>query len=524
MRIPRLPRRAEPLADMLASALDAVASGATVEQALARSPQQAAELRPLLEAALRARALAAPEPSDDARLIARAALLRAATARRAPAPVTPHPAVRRSRWLVFAPAVLAAGVFAGVALPLVGALDAGAIPGDWNYGLKRAGERVQLALTTDTTDRRLLRLAFARRRLDEIEKLSQNGQVDVHSTQVVTLVHEYTVDLSQVQSSVASAPAVDDSTKQAVDKTTQAAQTVLQPIAQNASPQVASPAQSALASTDQTKATADSKPSTSQSSPQVAKTTPTSEPQPVQTVAPSSVATPAPIVVPAATPAATPEPTPPPASPSPEPSSSPTATVPATPSATPVATPAPTAVPTSSGTPPLRPDQILPAVTFTASPTPAATPAPASPTVPPTATATPPIVVAAVPAIGAPASASPSPTPVPAAASATFGPPSHTASPTPAPLATRPAAALTAAPSSTPVALQVGDNTLRYSGVPLPLDVLLAPILPDVIYVSYTDAAGLPHLWYRGTPAPSVGAGNGVFIVRVSRATSITLP
>jgi hypothetical protein len=510
MRIPRLFRRSDPLADALAIALDAIAAGATVEQALANAPGEAAELRPLLEASLRARVIAAPEPSDDARLVARAAVLRAAAARRAPAPVTPHPAVRRSGWLALAPAVLAAVVFAGIAVPLVGTLDSGAIPGDWNYGLKRAGERVQLALTTDSTDRRLLRLTFAQRRLSEIEKLSQHGQVDGHSAQVVSLVRDYTVDLSQVQSSVVDAPAVDASTKQAVDKTTQAAQSVLQPIAESAAPAVASPAQTALASTTQTQVTTDSKPTT-QSGPQVAKSTTTAAP-----AAPTQTAAPAPVTL--STPINTSAPTAPPASPSPAPS----ATVAPTPQTTPQPTAQPTSAPPTSTATQLRPDQVLPAVTFT--PAPATTPATPEPS-PAAPTSTPaPIIVASAPLFGTATPASSTPTTVPASATATFGPPPRTPSPTPAPVATRPAAALTPAPSSTPVALQPGDNTLRYSGVPLPLDTLLAPILADVVYVSYTDAAGLPHLWYPGTQAPPVGAGNSVFIVRVRQGTTITLP
>ena len=516
------------MSEALAACLDVIASGATVDQALARFPREAADLRPLIEAALRAQALSVPEPSEDARIAARAAVLRAVAAKKEPVAITPHPAVRRRGWLALAPAALAAAIFAAIAVPLVGALDAGALPGDWNYGLKRAGERVQLALTTDQTDRRLLRLEFARRRLGEIEKLSQNGHVDGHTSQVVSLVQDYTADITQVQSSVANAPSVDPSTKQAVDKTANDAQTVLQPIAQNAAPDVAPVAQSALDAAAQTKQTADDKPSTTTNTPptQVAKATVTTAP-PTQTPPPPSIPSVPPTVA-SALPTESPT-APPTAAPTP----GPTITV----------TPAP---PTGSATPQLRPDQILPAVITTPSsatatsptvaPTPSATPEPTVvPTPPPQPTqfGQPGAVVAAVSAgpatpnaTGTPAAAGSSPTA--AAASATFAPP-RTPSPaagdaTPAPVATRPVAALTPVPVSTPIVLQAGDNTLRYSGEPLPLDTLLGPILSDVVFVDYADAAGLPHRWYPGTVAPTVGAANPVIIVRLRQPATLTLP
>jgi hypothetical protein len=517
------------LSDALAVCLDVIALGATVDEALARFPRDAAELRPLLEASIRAREISAPAPSEEARIAARAAVLRAVAAKKAPVTITPHPAVRRRGWLALAPAALAAVVFAAIAVPLVGALDAGALPGDWNYGLKRAGERVQLALTTDPTDRRLLRLEFARRRLGEIEKLSQNGQVDGHASQVVSLVQDYTADITQVQSSVASAPAVDPSTKQAVDKTASDAQTVLQPIAQNATSSAAPVAQSALDAAAQTKQTADDKPSTTPatSPTQVAKATATAtatsvQPEPAQALLPS--ATSAPPAAASATPAETATPTPT-----------------TTPAPAPTATPA---SPTVTATPPLRPAQDLPAVIATPAPSttvaaattfPLATGSPEPPaastaTPLPSPTGQPSTVVAAASVTSTPAAnATPNATGVAAAASATFAPPSRTPAPavgdaTPAPVGTRPASALTPAPANAPIALQAGDNTVRYSGEPLPLDALLGPILSDVVFVDYADAAGLPHRWYPGTVAPAIGAANPVIIVRLRQPATVTLP
>jgi len=65
---------------------------------------------------------------------------------------------------------------------------------------------------------------------------------------------------------------------------------------------------------------------------------------------------------------------------------------------------------------------------------------------------------------------------------------------------------------------------VRYTGEPIRLDALLGPILPNVVFVDYADAAGVPHRWYPGTSAPLIGPTNGVMIVRVRADTTLTLP
>lgn len=474
----------------------------------------------MLEAARRLHAYGeGAQPSPAARTRARAALLAQAAARQ-PAPIVPHPAVRRRGWLALAPAALAAVVFAAVAVPLLGALDSGAIPGDWNYDLKRAGERVQLALTTDPVDRRLLRLEFAQRRLAEIEKLAQHGHVDTRASVVTTLVNDYTQDMQQVQRQVAAAPAVDSTTRQALDRTTQQAQEVLPQIAQSAPPPVAAAAQTAQSVTVEVKQTADTIAASdrrSKVSPQAAQTQPPATAQP-------------------AAPTAQPAQTPSPAPATPEPTSSPS------PTATP--TPAPVTAPPqqqhTAPTPELRPDQRLPAVLPTSTSTPQPPTSAPTPSTPPSATA-PPVVAAAPSSSSTPAAALVplAATPTPASTSPTLGAdatpagsstPPAAATPlatppaTPSSAATRPVTALTPAPTAPPIALHAGDNIVRYTGEPIRLDALLGPILPNVVFVDYADAAGVPHRWYPGTSAPLIGPANGVIIVRIRTDTTLTLP
>jgi hypothetical protein len=84
-------------------------------------------------------------------------------------------APRRARLPLFAflrPAVAAAAI---VVLVLAGATGASAssLPGDFLYGLKRAGENVQVALTFDELARMQLLSDLADRRLDELAEVAR---------------------------------------------------------------------------------------------------------------------------------------------------------------------------------------------------------------------------------------------------------------------------------------------------------------------------------------------------------------
>ncbi len=69
---------------------------------------------------------------------------------------------------------LAFFAFAGFAFGTAG----DALPGDWNYPLKRATENARLALSFDDDARQNLEIAFAEERLEEIEKLAKrDGRV-----------------------------------------------------------------------------------------------------------------------------------------------------------------------------------------------------------------------------------------------------------------------------------------------------------------------------------------------------------
>jgi type VI secretion system secreted protein VgrG len=166
------------MTDELILALDecltAIASGTTVEAAVARYPALADELRPMLEAAQAAGASSAPaaiphavQMSSRAGFLARAAELRAGAS----------PASRRG----FLQQLLTTRAWAtglAVVLALVigtyGVVSASApsLPGDALYGVKRTVEEVEMSLAPNPQTRAQLEEQFAVRRVDETRALT----------------------------------------------------------------------------------------------------------------------------------------------------------------------------------------------------------------------------------------------------------------------------------------------------------------------------------------------------------------
>ncbi|HXG42910.1 MAG TPA: DUF5666 domain-containing protein [Dehalococcoidia bacterium] len=152
--------------------LSALQRGESLESCLARYPDLAEELRPLLLAAQAVREMGEPRPRPVAqasgwlRFSRRAAQLRAARVR------------RPWRWL--APAVIAACVVAIVAGGLTVTVMAASrsLPGDPLYRVKLLGEEAQVLVTWDREARARLLLDQADRRIAEIERaLARQGQV-----------------------------------------------------------------------------------------------------------------------------------------------------------------------------------------------------------------------------------------------------------------------------------------------------------------------------------------------------------
>lgn len=163
--------------DALEACLQALEQGETLDAALARFPALADELRPMLQASLRARTLAGPPPSDAIQRRGRARLLqRAAELREA------KTASRRT-WLFHLRPLAAAFmlvVFFLSGTRLVRASST-SLPGDNLYPVKRAWEGARLLFVFSETERDDLEMKYESERADEVRELLARGRIEAVS-------------------------------------------------------------------------------------------------------------------------------------------------------------------------------------------------------------------------------------------------------------------------------------------------------------------------------------------------------
>lgn len=162
------------IAQALAEALEAVQRGETAETALARAPEWANELRPLLEAAAAAALLRVDRVPAAALRRSRLRLLG-----RADRGATRLPGWRRL--LLQAPRRAATGL-AIVLAAIVGAggitrAAAQSLPGDILHPVKLAAEDLALLLSADNQRRLELETIYSERRLEEVVRLLALGRV-----------------------------------------------------------------------------------------------------------------------------------------------------------------------------------------------------------------------------------------------------------------------------------------------------------------------------------------------------------
>lgn len=165
--------------------LRAMEAGATLEAALARHPQLAEELRPMLQAVQSVRpsqVLRVPKQSEEAshaRFMARARQLRQSRSRVAGGWWSQFSLVPR---LAFAVLALVLGSFGVVTV------SASSLPGDPLYGVKRSVEQAQLSLTPAEA-RPALEREFEQRRLAEAQAVvAQQREAEVEFTGLVQAV------------------------------------------------------------------------------------------------------------------------------------------------------------------------------------------------------------------------------------------------------------------------------------------------------------------------------------------------
>ena len=169
------------LAELLDVCLRDIQSGAgTIEDCLARYPQHADELRPLLEMAVWLEGVKTPEPSPAFQAQLRQRLMDLPEPTPAPRQPLAFPvlagrrrAVSRGavRWLAAAAAVMLLVLSLSTA-----ALASDALPDEPLYPVKRATEQVRLAVTFNAADRAQLHAMLAELRRREAEAMLARGQ------------------------------------------------------------------------------------------------------------------------------------------------------------------------------------------------------------------------------------------------------------------------------------------------------------------------------------------------------------
>lgn len=162
------------LFDALEVCLQDLESGADLETVLARFPEHADELRPIVTAAAQARSVSVSEPSPEtirrgrARVLQHAAELREESVR------------SRRRSIPILQRLTLAFSLAAFLLMLsgFGLLNASAssLPGDSLYTVKRGWENVRLTFVLDPSERSLLETQFYYERLSEVTQLLSLGK------------------------------------------------------------------------------------------------------------------------------------------------------------------------------------------------------------------------------------------------------------------------------------------------------------------------------------------------------------
>lgn len=157
--------------DALEYCLRAIQDGAGVEAVLARYPEMAAELRPLLEAAQRARQLKGPAPTEAVIQRTRARLMQQAMQIQPKRRAAVLPLAQRLAFSLLMALVL---LLSGTGLVRASTMT---LPGDNLYPVKRTWEGVRLQFFVNPGRREALESEYEQERLDEVAELLQKGRL-----------------------------------------------------------------------------------------------------------------------------------------------------------------------------------------------------------------------------------------------------------------------------------------------------------------------------------------------------------
>jgi hypothetical protein len=166
------------LFDALDFCLQEMERGAEIESVLARFPEHADELRPILKTAAKAQKMAVPAPDADVVRRSRARVMQHAAELRESRVAPVH---RRNRISLVQRLVISFGLAAIFLLSGSGLLSASAsaLPGEQLYPVKRGWENIRLFFIFDSEARALLEDEFENERLHEVNELLAEGRDEV---------------------------------------------------------------------------------------------------------------------------------------------------------------------------------------------------------------------------------------------------------------------------------------------------------------------------------------------------------
>ena len=167
---------AERFENILNECIDCVLRGESVEQCLARYPEQTRELEPLLRTAVGAREATGVEPRPEFKAQARYQIQSRLSAKGQKAEQKRMPVLGWvPRWAMVVAAILLVVVLAGSSTV---AASSDSLPGDTLYPVKTATERVQLFFAFSDVAKANLQAKFAGRRVQEMARLAERGDIE----------------------------------------------------------------------------------------------------------------------------------------------------------------------------------------------------------------------------------------------------------------------------------------------------------------------------------------------------------
>ena len=190
--------------DILNDCTERLLQGDSVEQCLARYPEQAAELEPLLRVALAARKTSSavePRPEFKAR-VRREVQSQLRSKWRKPEPKRAPVLHWMPRWAMAAVALVFVVLLAGTTTVVA---SSETVPGDTLYSVKTTTEQVQMKLSFSKAAKAKLEARFARRRVLEMARLAQKGR----TAKVAALATRFEAHLAKIEQLAAQIEATD---------------------------------------------------------------------------------------------------------------------------------------------------------------------------------------------------------------------------------------------------------------------------------------------------------------------------